>query len=206
MAAEAQTADAAPDALSQQLPEGSSSLVCASVSPLRGDVIHYTRTRNRFKIVPVGKMPHEAVFLPLIKMNGQGDGCCAVDDKVWPLKRCFWLMESQRCLQPQCAFDGRDVRVTLWQIIRQSHALLRRYYKDGRICPLCVIRATKDGICSCKGRCASPVKRDFFKDDIENFSIIKPPADLFQSLGLQCVHSFHLAALHVTLPQVLDAE
>jgi hypothetical protein len=50
--------------------------------PLRGNVIHYTRTRNRFKIVPEGKMPHEAVFLPLMKMNSQSEGGCAVDDKV----------------------------------------------------------------------------------------------------------------------------
>ena len=54
----------------------------ASLLPLRGNVIHYTRTRNRFKIVPEGKMPHEAVFLPLMKMNSQSEGGCAVDDKV----------------------------------------------------------------------------------------------------------------------------
>jgi hypothetical protein len=55
-----------------------------AVLPLRGSVIHYSRTRNRFKIVPEGKMPHEAVFLPLMKMNSVCEGGRAVDDTVRP--------------------------------------------------------------------------------------------------------------------------
>ncbi len=86
----------------------------------------------------------------------------------------------------------------LRQIIEQAHALLAKYYKDGKICPLCVIRATKDGICSCKGRCPSPVKRDYFKDDIETFTITKTPADLFQSLGLRYTAAHSLAVQGVT--------
>ncbi len=84
------------------------------------------------------------------------------------------------------------------QIIEQAHALLAKYYKHGKICPLCVIRATKDGICSCKGRCPSPVKRDYFKDDIETFTITKSPSDLFQSLGLRYRGAQFLAARCVT--------
>ncbi len=84
------------------------------------------------------------------------------------------------------------------QIIREAHALLAKYYKDGKICPMCVIRATKDGVCSCKVRCPSPVKRDFFKDDIENFSVIKSPEDLFRSLGLQCADVPQFAAQAIT--------
>lgn len=72
------------------------------------------------------------------------------------------------------------------QIIAQSHALLAKYYNHGKICPLCVIHAAKrDGICSCKNRCPSPVKRDYFKDEIETMAITQTPAGLFASLGLR---------------------
>lgn len=60
-------------------------LEAAPVRPLRGSVIHYTRTRNRFKIVPEGNMPHDAVFLSLNKMNSNCEGGRAVDDSVRPL-------------------------------------------------------------------------------------------------------------------------
>jgi hypothetical protein len=53
-----------------------------TVSPLRGSVIHFSRTRNRFKIVQEGKMPHEAVFLTLKEMNSSCDGRCPVDETV----------------------------------------------------------------------------------------------------------------------------
>lgn len=55
-----------------------------TVPPLRGSVIHFSRTRNRFKIVPDGKMPHEAVFLTLKEMNSSCDGRCPVDETVSP--------------------------------------------------------------------------------------------------------------------------
>ena len=85
--AEAQTAAQAPtDTLSQQLPECAPPLDSSGGIPLRGNVIHYTRTRNRFKIVPEGKMPHEAVYLPLMKMNSRSDGGRAVDDQVMASK------------------------------------------------------------------------------------------------------------------------
>ena len=74
----------------------------------------------------------------------------------------------------------------IWsQIIAQSHALLAKYYGQAKICPLCVIRATKEGVCSCRERCPSHVKRDYFKDDIEIFSVTKSPLELFESLGLR---------------------
>ncbi len=65
--------------------EAGPSLKTAPTRPLRGSVIHYTRTRNRFKIVPDGNMPHDAVFLSLKQMNSKCEGGCAVDDSVRPL-------------------------------------------------------------------------------------------------------------------------
>ena len=86
MAAEASIADThsqtnAPSKDNEAVP----SLETAPNRPLRGSVIHYTRTRNRFKIVPEGNMPHDAVFLSLNKMNSNCEGGRAVDESVRPL-------------------------------------------------------------------------------------------------------------------------
>jgi hypothetical protein len=66
---------------------------CSSLSDptprLAGCVIHYTRTRNRFKIVPKGKMHHEAVYLSLGNMNSTSEGGCAVDDEVCAALTCI---------------------------------------------------------------------------------------------------------------------
>ena len=107
----------------KEFPAAAPSAEPAPAPPLRGSVIHFSRTRNRFKIVPEGKLPHEAVFLPLAKMNSSCDGGCAVDATVScpVLQHAFFAMHCLVETFDALAADYRAVACTARQVLHPRH-------------------------------------------------------------------------------------